>query len=127
MIAGGRRRLAMSLARFGVLLAIAAGAAGCAARSANSETAVAAPRPDRAAFDLDQEAMQADLDAWLSMLEAVHPNPYSKIDRATFLAELDATRLALPAALDPMAFYGRLQRLAALLRDSHTEVWYPRT
>src|SRR5262245_46020385 len=113
-----------------VALGIALGAAGCAGRSANQATEATAPRRDReaererAAFDLDRAAMQADLDSWLATLEAVHPNPYTKIDRAKFLAEVKATRAALPETADPLEFYARLQRLAALLRDSHTEIGY---
>lgn len=94
---------------------------GCASPAIAKAPTALAPREG----DLKRDAMQQDLDFWLETLEAVHPDPYSKVPRETFLARFDAARAALPASQDPLAFYATIQRLAASLGDSHTLVHYP--
>lgn len=73
-----------------------------------------------AAFDFERAEMHSDMDEWLSTLEAVHPNPFTKIERAAFLARFEDEKAALPATADPFEFYAALQRLASLLGDSRT-------
>jgi len=110
-----------------VLFALLAGL-GCGGQGAPRAPAAAdaQARSRDLGLDLPRAAMQADLDYWFATLEAVHPDPYAKIPRAAFHAELAAARARLPESADPFAFYAVLQRLAAMLHDSHTDVWYPR-
>jgi hypothetical protein len=73
----------------------------------------------------DRASMQLDLDAWLSEMEAAHPDPYTRIDREAFHARVRAERARLPATLDPLEYFAVLQRLAAGLHDAHTRFHLP--
>ena len=42
------------------------------------------------------------------------------------MVQFEAAKAALPTTQDPFEFYGTLQRLAALLHDSHTRARYPK-
>src|SRR5258708_5807649 len=101
---------------------------GCSPRAPGSGAATAVARPaghPEIANQLERAAMRADLDFWLGTLEAVHPDPFAKVGRANFMAQFEDAKAALPTTQDPFAFYGTLQRLAALLHDSHTLAHYP--
>jgi hypothetical protein len=63
----------------------------------------------------------ADLDAFVSGLERVHPNPYWREPRADFRRRVDALRTSLPTMTTPQARIA-LVELAALI-DGHTAVY----
>ncbi len=66
-------------------------------------------------------AARADLDRALAQLEAIHPDPFHAVDRATFVAELEALKQSLDGLTADQAMVG-LMRLWARLsveRDGH--------
>ena len=66
-------------------------------------------------------AARADLDRALVQLEAIHPEPFHAVDRATFVAELESLKQSLDGMTADQAMVG-LMRLWARLsveRDGH--------
>lgn len=71
-------------------------------------------------------SMQLDLDAWLSEMEAAHPDPYTRISREAFHARVREARARLPETLDALEYFAVLQSLASALRDGHTRFHLPK-
>ena len=95
------------LAGAGVLLAVA-----CSPRL---------PTPPELASTPDERREQ-DLDYLVAVIEQVHPDPFLRQPEATFRAEVEAVRSAIPE-LDDASFHVALLRLLSSLQDAHCGMW----
>jgi hypothetical protein len=106
-----------------VLLLVSACATGVPSSSPNGTLGGQQPSASMAASDAPSglDAARAELDHALQRLEAIHPEPYHAVDRATFVAELEELKRRLPE-LTPEEAAVSLMRTWALLsteRDGH--------
>ena len=76
--------------------------------------------------EIPAEALRADLDHWLTTVEAVHPDPYRYTSREAFRGRVEALRDRLDEPMTRRAFYVEMAQLAASLQDGHTRVDWPR-
>lgn len=100
-------------------------AAGCSAAPSVSTAVDASPSMASEATQLTTpapiEAARAELDRALDRLESIHPEPFHAVERATFVAAMDALKSDLPG-LSPDEAAVELMRAWALLaqeRDGH--------
>jgi hypothetical protein len=101
------------------LVSLLLAAAGCARSDVPSTGSgqTADPSPSAGALD----AARAELDHALARLEAIHPEPFHAVERAAFVADLEALKARLPD-LSPEEAAVELMRTWALLaaeRDGH--------
>jgi hypothetical protein len=86
--------------------------------------------PGRAATVAD---WRADIDEIVKDVRAIHPDPYARCGRLTFLRRAQALKAALPGLTEGQRMVGAM-RLVALIGDTHTQLepnrpdfalWYP--
>jgi hypothetical protein len=101
----------------GLTLAVVVSACGSPTDSGSGPNS----RAPSASPAVNLAAARADLDRALAQLEAIHPDPFHAVDRATFVAELEALKQSLDGMTGDQAMVG-LMRLWARLsveRDGH--------
>jgi hypothetical protein len=81
-----------------------------------------APAGDQSATGADVQGWAEDLRLLASELERIHPRPWERVDRATFLSSVESVVAALPALTEDQRLV-RLMQTVSLLRDGHTRVW----
>jgi hypothetical protein len=76
---------------------------------------------------------RADIDEIVKDVRAIHPDPYARCGRLTFLRRAQALKAALPGLTEEQRMVGAMQ-LVALIGDTHTQLepnrpdfalWYP--
>jgi tetratricopeptide (TPR) repeat protein len=85
------------------------------------------------AYAANADDWRHDLDTIMQNIETIHPNPFTKIDRARFEGEFAALKAAIPSLTEEQRVV-RAMRIVALVGDGHTQLapkradfgfWYP--
>ncbi|MBS1502073.1 MAG: hypothetical protein JST32_08435 [Bacteroidetes bacterium] len=66
--------------------------------------------------------MRQDIDSMVKYLEAVHPNPYYRYPRKSFLKDVQNVKNRLSKSLDKIQLYLVIESLLAKLQDGHTDL-----
>lgn len=67
-----------------------------------------------------------DIDTYVALLEAIHPDPFHSADRAHWFEEVAALKASIPDLTD-LEITGGLMRLSAEIGDGHSSVFPPET
>jgi hypothetical protein len=66
------------------------------------------------------QGWRSDLDRYVALVEARHPNPFHTVDAATWRAAAASIRADIPVLTDTQVV-GRFMQLAAMIGDGHTQ------
>ncbi len=81
-------------------------------------------RPTDVGREFLPDELRADVAAFVALLEAVHPDPFSVLPEAEFHARRVALDATLDHPMDRLEFYRALAPLVAALGDGHTGLSY---
>ena len=105
-----------------VLVVVLAGCGATGPSASGAQTDAPPPSASAPAETLEPDRVGRDFDQLVSALDTVHPDAWHSIDRAAFVAEVEAFEAALPG-LTPEEAVVELMRIVALLsregRDGH--------
>ncbi|MES2176745.1 MAG: S41 family peptidase [Gemmatimonadota bacterium] len=97
---------------------------GCAITRPAAGLPVTPPGAVTTAFARD--AIAADLDSVLSMIERIHPDPYSVVSRDSVRHLRNALIADVPDSVKRAAVWPSYARVVSALGDGHTNIWPPR-